>query len=77
MGALGPLRLTSSQEELLPYHTILVRGVIPLPYLTCTWPTWRRAKLSTVVKTKVDNSKAVAEGQPSKTRLDALPARAA
>eukprot|EP00965_Chrysotila_dentata_P098238 3247989-Pleurochrysis_carterae.AAC.1 len=24
MGALGPLRLTSSKEELLPYHTILI-----------------------------------------------------
>eukprot|EP00965_Chrysotila_dentata_P094819 3135942-Pleurochrysis_carterae.AAC.1 len=27
MGASGPLRLTSSQEELIPYHTIvLLRG---------------------------------------------------
>eukprot|EP00965_Chrysotila_dentata_P089446 2953183-Pleurochrysis_carterae.AAC.3 len=27
MGALGPLRLTSSQEELLPYLTLLLRVV--------------------------------------------------
>eukprot|EP00965_Chrysotila_dentata_P158867 5247731-Pleurochrysis_carterae.AAC.1 len=28
MGASGPLRLTSSQEELLPYHTIPYRNII-------------------------------------------------